>query len=233
MLMRQIERVQRATAIDELVVATSIDDTDTRIVEACITSGVECFRGSENDVLDRFYQAAAKYHHHPTHVIRLTGDCPLVDPAIIDAIADFHIRGGFDYSSNIVEPTFPDGLDVEIMTFASLEKSWRESSLPSHREHVTQFILQNQDQFKIGNWQNAVDLSTLRWTVDEPEDYQLVTGIYEALYPANPHFNMQDVMTYLSNNPGLMKLNESFYRNEGLQKSLQDDLLVNKANEEG
>jgi spore coat polysaccharide biosynthesis protein SpsF len=232
MLIHQIERLQNAATIDKLVVATSVDESDEIITATCGANGIECFRGSLGDVLDRFYQAAQP--HRPDHVLRLTGDCPLADPAIIDDIVNFHLRGGFDYTSNTVEPTFPDGLDAEIMTYSTLETSWRESFLPSHREHVTQFVLQNQARFKIGKWQNDFDLSGLRWTVDEPEDYQLVTGIYEALYPQNPSFGMTDILAYLNNHPELSLLNRSFHRNEGLEKSLQEDLQeINKVRKEG
>lgn len=221
MLVHQIERVLQSQRIDQLIVATSADKSDDDLENMCRQINIPYFRGSLNDVLDRFYQAAKIWQ--PQHVVRLTGDCPLIDPEIIDAMIDYYLAGGYDYASNAVQSTFPDGLDVEIFRFFNLETVWKEASLPSQREHVTPFIHQQPERFRIGQYRNTEDLSHLRWTVDEPEDFALVTRIYEALYPINPEFRMTDVLELLQQRPDLAAINQKFERNEGLKKSLNED----------
>lgn len=221
MLVRQIERVLQSRRVDQLIVATSTDPSDDDLESLCRQINVPCFRGSLNDVLDRFYQAAKIWQ--PQHVVRLTGDCPLIDPEIIDAVIDFCLAGSYDYVSNATQPTFPDGLDSEVFRFSILEEAWKKSTLPSHREHVTPFIYQQPERFFIGHYRNTEDLSHLRWTVDEPEDFALVTKIYEALYPINPEFRMQDVLSLLRQRPELAAINQKVERNEGLKKSLNED----------
>jgi spore coat polysaccharide biosynthesis protein SpsF len=231
MLARQIERVQRARSIDRLLVATSNDITDDPIEQLCRELDVECFRGQLDDVLDRFYQAARTIH--PEHIVRLTGDCPLCDPVLVDAVIKFHLAGEFDYTSNTIEPTYPDGLDVEIFRFTCLEQAWKEAKLPSQREHVTPFINLQPQRFKIGIYKSTGNLLHLRWTVDEPLDFELVAKIYEYLYPRNPEFTTQDIIDFLDKKPDLKILNTCYPRNEGWQKSLlADELFLKKAWEE-
>lgn len=218
MLARQIERILRARYIDKLVVATSTEPDDDAIDQLCKAVGVECFRGSLNDVVDRFYQAAMMYK--PEHVVRLTGDCPLSDPAIIDRLIEFHLTGDYDYSSNAILPTYPDGLDAEIMRFSALEKAWQEADDNASREHVTLYIYQHPQIFKIGVEQNSVDLSHLRWTVDELADFELVEKIYQHYYLSNPKFETQDILSFLEECPELKTMNTTFNRNEGLNISL-------------
>lgn len=221
MLELQLERVQRIRAIDRIVVATSTDTADDQIEALCHTLGIACFRGSPDDVLDRFYQAALPYK--PDHVVRLTGDCPLTDPILIDQIIHFYRDGNFDYASNIITPTFPDGLDAEIFRFSALEQAWREAKLLSQREHVTPFIHQQSAHFRLGSFQQASDLSALRWTVDEPEDFDFVSLIYQELYPVNPNFGTEDILKLLEQHPELNTINTQFERNEGYRKSLLKD----------
>ena len=224
MLLRQIDRVARAQYIDKLVVATSVDQSDDAIQVLCENNGITCFRGSLDDVLDRFYKAAKAYN--PDHVVRLTGDCPLADPTVIDQVIQSHVEQGADYTSNTMEPTFPDGLDVEVMRYTCLQVAWQQAKLPYQREHVTQYVIKNPGQFCIVTVKNNVDLSSLRWTVDEPEDFQLVTAIYQALYPVNPNFLTVDILTLLANEPLLQNMNTNFKRNEGLFKSLRHDGVI-------
>lgn len=221
MLARQIERLKRSRRIDALVVATSDQAGDDAIAALCAESGVACFRGSLDDVLDRFYKAALQ--RHPATVVRLTGDCPLTDPEVIDNCIDFFREGDFDYASNAVEPSFPDGLDVEVMRFDCLAQAWREARLPSEREHVTPFIHSRPQRYRIGHYRNDPDLSHLRWTVDEPDDLELVRSIYEALYPKNPTFSTRDILALLESRPELVVLNAGHQRNAGLIKSKQQD----------
>ena len=223
MILRQFERIKRAKKINHFLVATSIDQTDDQLADLCAENGIPCFRGNLEDVLDRFYQAAKPFS--PEHVVRLTGDCPLADPQLIDEVISFYRQGDFDYVSNTVEPTYPDGLDVEVFKFDCLKQAWEEARLPSQREHVTPFIHQQPAKFKIGCFKNSVDLSFLRWTVDEPLDFELVTKIYEALYLRNPGFTTKDILAFLDEYPDLKFINTHFQRNEGLLKSFREDLL--------
>lgn len=225
MLSLQLERVMCASKIDKLIVATSTDSSDNEIENLCKEMQMPCFRGSLNDVLDRFYKASIQYK--PLHVVRLTGDCPLIDPQIIDEMIDFYLNGEFDYATNSIEPyTFPDGLDVEIFKFNVLETTLKEAILPSHHEHVTSFIRQNPERFKIGRYESQIDLSRLRWTVDNAEDFDLVRQIYEALYKQNPKFTTQDVLVFLRKNPSLLRINSHIVRNEGSIKSWEKDKLI-------
>ncbi|HXC40611.1 MAG TPA: glycosyltransferase family protein [Burkholderiales bacterium] len=220
MLARQIERVRRAARLDELVVATSVDASDDALEALCREEGVACFRGSLDDVLDRFYRAAEAQAAET--VVRLTGDCPLADPDLIDALVEFFFSGGYDYASNAVPPTFPDGLDAEVLGFGCLRQAWRQATLPSQREHVTSFIYNHPERFRVGSYRNPVDLSHLRWTVDEAEDFEMVSGVYAELYPVDPRFGWQDVLRLLERRPELIS-NSRFRRNEGYDASLRRD----------
>ena len=221
MLEHQIDRVRQSHKINELIVATSNDPGDNEIETLCQKIKVPCYRGNLNNVLDRFYQSAKTYK--PEHIVRITGDCPLIDPEIIDNVITYYFNNEFDYTSNALQPTFPDGLDVEIFRFSILEKAWKEATLPSQLEHVTPFIYNQPDQFNIGNYSNTENLSHMRWTVDEPEDFKFVTRIYEELYMTNPEFRMRDILALLQRNPELSMINCKFKRNEGMITSLNKD----------
>jgi spore coat polysaccharide biosynthesis protein SpsF len=229
MLVRQIERLRRCREIDELIVATSVDASDDVIAELCRELGLDCRRGSLDDVLDRFYQAAKPYR--PEHIVRLTGDCPLADPGLIDALIRFYLAESADYASNCHEPSLPDGLDAEVMRWEALAAAWREARLPSEREHVTPFLRKHPERFRIRLWRNPIDLSHHRWTVDEPQDLQFVRAVYAALYPHNPAFGMQDILELLARQPELAAINAGIRRNAGYEKSLQADHL--KATQNG
>jgi spore coat polysaccharide biosynthesis protein SpsF len=205
MLARQIERIKRADRIDRLIVATSHEPGDDAIQELCTTLGVDCYRGSLADVLDRFYRAAEQYR--PGHVMRLTGDCPLTDPTMLDALIELHLDGGYDYSSNVIRLTYPDGLDAEVFTYALLERAWREARLPHEREHVTPFMRQTRPDIRCGSLEDETDRSAMRWTVDYPEDYDFVRRVFAALYPVNPVFGANDVYRLLEAHPEIAALN--------------------------
>ncbi len=221
MLERQIERVRRARCIDMLTVATSSQTDDDPVAGLCGALGVRCHRGSLEDVLDRMYGAALP--DAPSHVVRLTGDCPLADPELIEQVVGFCIEGGYDYASNTLEPTFPDGLDVEMMRLESLATAWREARLSSEREHVTPFLYKHPERFRLGSFKAAQDLSYLRWTVDEPEDFELIERIYRELYPKNPAFSTSDILRLLDASPELKICNTRHRRNEGYLKSTARD----------
>lgn len=219
MLARQIERISRSKNIDELIVATSVEATDDAVEDLCSKVGVGCFRGSLNDVLDRFYQAANLYDAE--HVVRLTGDCPLTDPELIDKVITFHLENGFDYTSNTLQLTFPNGLDSEIMRRHVLQQVWEEAKQAVEREHVTYSIYNQPQRFRLGGVKNTCDLSSLRWTVDEPEDYEFVKQVYEALYTQKVDFTTEDILGLLTVRPELVALNAKYQRNEGLNRSLE------------
>ncbi len=221
MLARHIERLRRSSQLSPLVVATSSEASDDALADLCQRLDVRCHRGSLNDVLDRFYHAAEAFQ--PEHLIRLTGDCPLADPQVIDATIEFHLAGGYDYTSNAIEASFPDGLDVEVFRFSCLADAWREATLTSEREHVTSFIYRRPERYRIGHFKQAEDLSWLRWTVDQPADFAMVQAVYEALYPANPQFTTADVLRFLAGHPDIARLNADITRNEGYLKSLAAD----------
>jgi len=221
MLTRQIERVRQAQSLDQIIVATSTAPADDTIASECMRTGVSCSRGSLDDVLDRFYRAVEPTL--ATVVVRLTGDCPLICPEVIDAVVALREHGRFDYASNAQERSFPDGLDVEVMTRDSLAVAWQHGQLPSEREHVTPYIWKHPQLFRIGSYRNPIDFSVLRWTVDERADYALISTIFERLYPVNPRFRMADVLHLLESEPALAQLNAGIQQNEGYLKSLEAD----------
>lgn len=221
MLARQIERLKRARSLDDVIVATSERADDDEIARLCERLGVGCFRGSLDDVLDRFHGAAKG--RDAAHVVRLTGDCPLASPRVIDALVAHHLATHADYTSTALEPTFPDGLDAEIMTSEALTHAWREARLPSEREHVTPFLYKHPERFRIEKLKHSTDLSELRWTVDEPSDFDFVTRVYEALYPTDPAFEFEDILRLLERHPELSHTDATIKRNAGYALSLRKD----------
>ena len=221
MLIQQISRIRHSKLIDKMLVVTSTDSTDDLLVNELQKNNIEVFRGDLNDVLDRFYQAAKV--HNPKHVVRLTGDCPLADPAVIDLVIEQHINSNADYTTNTNPPTFPDGLDVEIMKYSVLCTAWLEAELPSEREHVTPYIRNNPEIFNLRNVLNDIDYSSYRWTVDEPEDFEFVKSVYEALYKDSSYFGMNEVIQLKNDFPKKFEINANIERNEGLKKSLEAD----------
>ncbi len=218
MLARQIERLKRSARLDQLMVATSDQADDLAIAALCAELDVPCFRGPLDDVLQRFHLAAQPFG--PSQIVRLTGDCPLADPALIDALIELHLTGGYDYSSNCWDPSYPDGLDAEILSAATLDLLAERAHTPAEREHVTYYIRQHADQFKIGTLSRTPSLAHLRWTVDEPADFELVEQIYRQLYPVKPAFTTEDILALLAREPALATLNTQHQRNEGLATSL-------------
>lgn len=195
MIGRQVERLRRSRRIERLVVATSQEPEDDVLARYCVVSlGLGVWRGELSDVLGRF-EGAARHFGPADHVVRLTADCPLCDPGVIDAVADLHLAGGFDYTSNTPERrTFPHGLDAEIMRAGVLEAAAREAQAAYEREHVTAFIYRRPERFSLGFLSQAEDLSQLRWTVDYPADLAFVREVYRALLPTRPAFSMEDVL---------------------------------------
>lgn len=221
MLALEIERVKSCRTLDRVAVVTTTHADDQPIVELGKQLNVDIFCGSMENVLDRFYQAGKKFR--PDHIVRITGDCPLIDPEVVDGMVRLYLEHGADYGTNCMPPTYPDGLDAEIFSFKGLELAHMEAVLPSHLEHISTFFEEQPERFKIVNLASLTDLSGLRWTVDEAEDYEFVKRVFEALYPANPLFSFKDVLDVLEKNPELTSLNKHFMRNEGLLKSKEQD----------
>jgi glutamate-1-semialdehyde 2,1-aminomutase len=193
-----LERVSRAQQIDKIIVATSHDPANDVLVDYVESLGFDVFRGNENDTLDRFYQAAVQYS--ADQIIRITGDCPLIDPRVISQVIDALKQNNADYASNVNPRSFPKGLDVEIMTFQSLARSWREAQEQEDREHVTLFI-RKRDDFKKANVVYKDDLTCERWTVDHPEDFTLIENIYKRIYKDNSEFGLEDILAIKNKEP--------------------------------
>ncbi|MFH2101709.1 MAG: glycosyltransferase family protein [Candidatus Micrarchaeota archaeon] len=217
MLQHVVERAKKSKHINEVIVATTDQPDDDAIEEMGGKLGVEVFRGSENDVLDRFYQAAKKASADV--IVRITADCPLIDAAVSDMVIEFFMNEKADYASNTQPPTFPDGLDTEVFTFAALEKAWNEAELKSEREHVTPYIWKNPNKFTVKNYVNSEDLSAMRWTVDSPADLAFVKELFSL---GNPD-GMEAILQIIREHPELEKINEGIGRNEGYAKSLKED----------
>jgi glutamate-1-semialdehyde 2,1-aminomutase len=213
-------RARKAHNLDLVAVATTNNPADDGVQQLCEQLCIPCFRGDENDVLDRYYQASKQFDADV--IVRLTADCPLLDPSLIDKVIDDYRSGDFDYVSNTLQPTYPDGLDIEVFSRHALERAWREAKLKSEREHVTPYIWKQPALFKTHNVSHGENLSGLRWTVDEPQDLDFVRRIYGHM-GVDSDFGMNDVLTLLKARPELSGINTGFERNEGYQKSLRED----------
>lgn len=217
------QRVIRSSYVDEAVVATTFQKKDLEIVKYCSSEGIRVLTGSEEDVLDRYYQVAKLFK--PSNVIRITADCPLHDPSVIDQVISTHIKEDNDYTSNTIEETFPDGLDCEIVKFSVLKDAWEKAVMASEREHVTQYIIKN-IIYRKGSVTSSVYRGDERWTLDTEEDYKFIKNVFGKLYHVNPWFGADDVYSLLDAEPGIRDINRGITRNEGLLKSLKNDHVV-------
>jgi spore coat polysaccharide biosynthesis protein SpsF len=224
LLWHVVDRLNRAEMLGEVVVATSDSPQDDPIEELCKDNGIKCFRGSEEDVLDRYYQAAK--HFGSDIIARITADCPMIDPSVLDKIIEVYLRGECDYASNTVDRTYPDGLDAEVLSFGALERAWIESRLPSEREHVTPYIWKNPDRFKICHVKQEENMSRLRWTVDEAEDLAFVRTVYRHLYHPGRVFLQEEILKLLVEHPELLEINRGLGINSGYLRSLEKDQIV-------
>jgi spore coat polysaccharide biosynthesis protein SpsF len=202
MILRQVERVRRAAAIDRLVVATSDQPGDDPLASVLAGAGVEVFRGPLDDVLARFIGALDAWPAE--HVVRLTGDCPLIDPALIDATVALHLEADADYTQNrLVDKGFPKGQDVEVITAAALRRAAQAASTPQEHEHVTWGVWNHPDRYRIARLEPPVDEGRVRWTVDRPDDYAFVVEVYDALYAGDPAFSSDDIRWFVKSRPDL------------------------------
>jgi spore coat polysaccharide biosynthesis protein SpsF len=226
LIVHVIERVQHAQLIDTVILATTTRSVDTPLASLVETQGISVFRGDYNDVLDRYYQVATQYHADV--IVRITGDCPLIDPRIIDTVVQVFLKNHYDYVTNTLPPTYPDGLDVEVFSYEALTKAWNKATLTSDREHVTTYIRTHPDQFSLHNVSNPIDFSEFRWTVDQQEDLQFIREIFKRLYPKQKVFYMEDIIALLKKHPELQEINRGIQRNEGYIRSLKQDKNVSR-----
>lgn len=206
-----LERLAKARLIDQIILATSHDPRNAPLVEYVQQLGYQVYQGSENDVLDRYYQSALKAGAET--VVRITGDCPLIDAHLVDAIIEEFMRSGADYVANVDPPSFPDGLDTEVFSFKSLETAWKEAEIAKDREHVTPYIRES-NQFHRHNYANATDESGERWTVDELEDLLVVSKVFEHFHPRRD-FGWLEVLALHKQHPEWFMTNQHLIRNEG------------------
>jgi spore coat polysaccharide biosynthesis protein SpsF len=201
LLQYQIERLQRVKLADETVIATTTNKTDEPIIDLCNTLSVAHFCGSEEDVLARYYDAATK--HQADAVIRVTSDCPLIDPQVINQVIDYYLQNqsNYDYVSNSIKRTYPRGMDTEVFSFSVLQQAFLEATAPPDREHVTPFIHRQPERYHLGHVTYIEDCSHYRWTVDTPEDFELIQKIIQAVYPTQPSFTLEDCLRWLRKYP--------------------------------
>ncbi len=218
MLHYVFDRVRRTKSVDHVLVATSVEKSDDAIEEFCRRSDLPCFRGDEHDVLDRFYHAAKA--GRAEGVVRITADCPLIDPDVIDRIVGVFKQGQHDYVTNALKYTYPDGLDVEAFSFAALETAWKEATKQTEREHVTAY-LRFSGRFRVKNVENDVDLSPkgYRWTVDHPDDLEFIRQVY-AHMADRPSFGLKEIIALLERHPELEKIQGKSITNEGYYKTI-------------
>jgi spore coat polysaccharide biosynthesis protein SpsF len=209
-LEHDIERLKRIKNINKIIIATTIEPDDIAIVNESNRIGIQSFRGSENDVLSRYYYAAKE--NNADAIVRVTSDCPLIDSIISENIIQFYIdnESKYDYVSNTLDRTFPRGLDTEVFSFKSLEKAFNEAKRQRDREHVTPYIWDNPMLFRLFQYKNDIDFSDLRWTLDTIEDFQLIERIYNLIYEKKEHnFNMNEVLNLYKLYPELRNINNN------------------------
>lgn len=218
-----VMRSQFSSRVNKVVVATTVAEEDLKIVRLCAEKKISVYVGSEEDVLDRYYQAGRLFL--ADHIVRVTADCPAIDPGIIDRTIIHHLRTHSDYTSNTLSETFPDGQDVEVFTMAALTHAWKEALLASQREHVTPYMKDHPKLFKVETVLHKENLGKMRWTLDHVEDYHFLRGIFKALYKKKKIFGMREIVDFLKGHPEMEKINRHIKRNAGYQKSLLQDHL--------
>lgn len=213
------DRLRQCECVDDIIIATSILSEDDIIAEHFISQSVKVFRGSPEDPLDRYYNAAK--HHQTKHVMRAMADCPFIDPNLIDQLAKFYFSAGYDFCHLVGE--FPSGLDTTMFTFKCLEKTWKEANKRSEREHITSYVTNNPNLFKIGSFQPLNGLYHHRWVVDHPEDYEFAKAVYLGLEKLGDQFGWKDIIKFLEQRSEVFALNSKIKRDEGYLKSVAKD----------
>ena len=206
MLARLVERLKRVRGADQIVIATTTNAADDAIASLCDQLGVPCHRGSELDVLSRYAEAARA--HQADVVVRITSDCPLIDPALIDDVIARFQQGDADCVSNMLPPTWPYGMAVEVFGAQALAEAHAEATQPAEREHVTPFLYAHPERYRLHNVASPTDLSGQRWTVDTPEDYALVQRLFDAVHPTHPDFTLADLLATMQAHPDWLTINQ-------------------------
>ena len=214
------EQLKYSQSINDPIIATTLNPRDDIILDFAKEKHIEVFRGSETDVIDRFYKCAQEFSIKD--IVRMTPDCPFIDPSVIDKIINFYVNNKFDFVSNSLERTFPYGNDVEVFSFTALETSWKNSKKPSEREHVTPFIYNNPNMFSIAQIKNSEDLTHFHWTLDRKEDLMFIQAVYKQIH--KKPILIEDILQILKKNPELLEINENTISDEGYQKSLRGDV---------
>ena len=225
LLLHMYQRVIDANEIDEVIIATSNQKSDEDIVKFCQSNKIIYFCGNLDDVLDRYYHAAKITD--ATIVVRLTGDCPIIDPKVIDSVVSVYKNENYDFVANTAPPdgiTYPEGMDVEVFSMSALKKAWNEAKKPSEREHVTFYFWKNLDKFKCFRTDLTYNRSNYRLTVDYLEDFILVSKIIEALYSKDMIFSMNDALDFLDQNPDIYEINSKIESFSGWEPSIIKDL---------
>jgi glutamate-1-semialdehyde 2,1-aminomutase/spore coat polysaccharide biosynthesis protein SpsF len=221
MLQRFIERVRAARRVEEVIIATTTEPRDDAIADFARSQNLKCYRGSETDVLDRFFQAAQSFG--VSDLVRVTSDCPLIDPAVIDRVIEAYRAGEYDYVSNTQGGRFPDGMDVEVFSFEALRRSHKEAVRPSEREHVTPHM-KTSGGFRVGRVESPVDYSEYKWSVDNDRDLEFVREVYRRL--GDRPFRMEEVLALVQRTPELAGLSRGFIVNEGYYRSIAKEPAV-------
>jgi len=221
LILRMYERVALSKFSGKIVVAITDDFSDDELFQLLKQNNIETYRGNSTDLLDRHYQAAKKFR--ADHVVKIPSDCPLIDANIIDNVIYYYLENlnRFDFVSNLHPPTYPDGNDVEIMSFKTLENAWINAKKDFEREHTTPYIWENLNLFRIGNivWESGLDYSmTHRFTIDYKEDYEFIKKVYDELYEKNCQFGLDEILDLLERKPEIVKINQMYsgvnwYRN--------------------
>ncbi len=210
MLWHVFSRLRRCHLLDDVVIVTTSESKDDDVESFCRLHQISCFRGSEQDVLDRYYQAAIACK--ADIIVRITADCPLIDPVITDKVINAFLShpGGYCGAANIIERTYPRGLDTEVFVFPAVETAWKTASMPHHREHVTSFLYEHPEFFQVLSVKQDKDLSGMRWTVDETDDLHFINEVYRLMKKKGlDFFDYNDVVVLLAQHPALCKLNAS------------------------
>jgi len=213
-----IERLRRSSSLDLLVVATSKLAENDAIARECQSADVECFRGSEADVLDRYFLAAREYEADA--IVRITADCPLIDPELVDDLVNTFLKEKADYASNVFPRTYPRGLDAEVIAQPALYRAWREASEPHQREHVTPYLYEHPEMFRLVSTRGEQDYGGHRWTFDTAEDLQLIRAIYER-FAGREHFSWREIVDTLAGEPELVRIN-AHVRQRGIREGYEN-----------
>ena len=219
MIQNVYERLLRCKKIDNIIVATTACEDDDAIAHHFLKQGVQVFRGSAEDPLERYYMTAKEYRL--THIVRAMADCPFLDPGLIDSLVDFYFTGDFSFCH--LTGSFPSGLDTTLFSYETLKKAHKSAVKRSEREHITPFITNNPNLFKIGAYEPLDGLYHHRWVVDYPEDYKFAQAVYAALSKQKKDFRWKDVVNFLEKNPEIFAINHFIVRDQGYQNSLLND----------